>query len=72
MSGRPARRVPFGPVLDQAGHASARVIAKKLEVSSKTIQRWKKTGIPIWEAERAAIRLGTHPALLWPDVFAGD
>ena len=33
----------------------------------RTIQRWKTSGIPLYSADRLAIRLGVHPANIWPD-----
>ena len=32
----------------------------------RTIQRWKTNGIPLYSADRLAIRLGVHPANIWP------
>ncbi len=69
MSEHPGPRVPIAPLLELTGGASRAVLSEKLSVTSRTIQRWRQSGIPIWEADRAAIRLGTHPAILWPDVF---
>jgi lambda repressor-like predicted transcriptional regulator len=36
----------------------------------RTIQRWRVDGIPYWSADRVAIRLGIHPALIWTDWYA--
>ena len=35
----------------------------------RTIQRWRVDGIPYWSADRVAIRLGIHPALIWTDWY---
>ena len=36
----------------------------------RTIQRWRVHAIPYWSADRVAIRLGIHPALIWTDWYA--
>jgi len=30
------------------------------------VKRWHQTGIPMWTADRLAIKLGAHPADIWP------
>ena len=31
----------------------------------RTVQRWNTTGVPLYSADRLAIRLGVHPATIW-------
>ena len=35
----------------------------------RTIQRWKTTGVPLHSADQLAIRLGVHPANIWPQWY---
>lgn len=42
--------------------------ARKLGISSRTLQRvMAMKTIGLYAADHMAIRLGTHPALVWPD-----
>jgi hypothetical protein len=44
-------------------------IARRLDVTKTTVYRWRRTNrIPLHHADRFAIRLGTHPLLIWPDL----
>lgn len=61
-----APRYEFEPLARAAGGGSARDLAERLGVTSRTIFRWKADGIPDVQADRAAIAIGQHPALLWP------
>lgn len=38
-------------------------------VDRQTIHNWRQQGIPIYAADRAATRLGTHPTLIWPNWY---
>lgn len=50
-------RVPFGP----------HHLADALGVSVRSVHRWVAVGTLTWgAADRAAVTLGLHPALLWP------
>jgi hypothetical protein len=46
---------------------SANELAARIGVSTRTIQRWKLNGITVWQADRMACALGTHPSLIWAD-----
>lgn len=56
------------PLLNAAGIGTDRDIAARLGVSQKTVFRWRH-GAPvrIWLADECAVRIGAHPAELWPD-----
>lgn len=36
-------------------------------VSKMNVYRWQRSGIPWYQADRISIRIGRHPAELWPD-----
>lgn len=40
-------------------------IAAEVGVHSRTVKRWRHTGLTWDHADKAAIRLGSHPALIW-------
>lgn len=52
--------------LDQVDYANFCDLSRRSGYPLRTIQRWKTTGIPLYSADRLAIRLGTHPAIIWP------
>lgn len=43
------------------------VAALRLGVTRRTIHRWRHFGLSPWQADRMAVRLGSHPALIWPE-----
>ena len=52
--------VMFGPA----------AIADRLHINRTTIHRWQHAGIPEDRADRVALQLGSHPAILWPAWYA--
>ena len=44
-------------------------LARRTVYPVRTIQRWTTTGIPLYSADKLAIRLGVHPATIWPNWF---
>lgn len=59
---RPAGRWDGELVLDIAA------FAEHIGIGSRwTIHKWVKHGVPFFAADEAAIRLGTHPLLIWPE-----
>jgi hypothetical protein len=56
---------PVQPLLDLPG-VTNRDIAKALRTSGTTWHRLRVNGLNDWQADRAAIRLGTVPHLVWP------
>jgi phage terminase Nu1 subunit (DNA packaging protein) len=45
-------------------------LARRTGYALRTIQRWSTDGIPLYSADRLAIRLGVHPSTIWTDWFA--
>ena len=41
-------------------------IALRCGVSRQTATRWRNEGIPLFAADKLAIRLGVHPLIIWP------
>jgi hypothetical protein len=59
------------------GRLSARRIAEllgyeRVESGRAAVQRWRAGGVPLYAADRAAVRAGAHPAEIWPDFHAVD
>lgn len=44
-----------------------RVLADLLGVPAKSVYRWREHGIPLDFADRAALALGLHACLIWPE-----
>ena len=63
MTGRPW---PMQPLLDQSGVTTRRV-CRALHISGTRFALLTAEGLTDWEADRAAIRLGLLPHLVWPD-----
>jgi len=58
---------PLAPLEAAAGHLSARALALQLGVTRRTVNRWRRAGrVPAGQADTAAVRLGHHPAEIWP------
>lgn len=70
----------IGPITYQAlgfrAHARetahAVIIGELVGLSARTIFRYKTDGVPLARADEIACRLGTHPALIWPEGFDLD
>lgn len=66
-------RFDFAPlrryVTQQAGVStySLQQIARDLGVCESQPSKWQRRGLTTAAADRAAIRLGLHPSLLWPE-----
>lgn len=60
-------RFPLQPLIDHAQPGSLTALATQIGVEPRTIYRWRKTGLSEQQADRAAIAVGSHPALIWPD-----
>lgn len=43
------------------------LLAQRLHLTVRTIRRYNTHGLTALQADRAAITIGTHPALIWPD-----
>jgi hypothetical protein len=44
-----------------------RTIASIVGVSLRTVQRWERHGLGLFEADKAASTLGQHPSAIWPE-----
>ena len=67
MSAR-KRVLPIQPLLDLTELLGPTEIASLCGVSPRAVHRWRSgqtTTIAVHDADRIAIRLGTHPAHLW-------
>jgi hypothetical protein len=69
-----ARYTNTSPSADEqlGGRLSARRIAVLVgytdnpDAGRSIVQHWRGAGIPLYAADRAAIRAGTHPVAIWP------
>lgn len=50
--------------LEQNGY---RTIAKTIGMSERNMKNWHHHGIPLFSADKLAVKLGAHPADIWPD-----
>lgn len=56
--------------LEQFCHSSDwQGIALRLGTEYRTLYRWAECGLNWISADRVACKLGTHPAVIWPDWF---
>lgn len=44
-------------------------IANFIGKSRALVHRWRHDGIPLYSADAAAVRAGTHPIVIWGDEF---
>jgi hypothetical protein len=79
----PIERFPFDPVerlihsewpgaanpLRSSIEFSVADIAVRLDAPPSQIYAFRKEGLTLRKADEFAIRLGTHPALLWPEQY---
>jgi len=49
-----------------AGVPSSRRIAAHLNATASLVRKWRQLGIPLWDADAAAITLGKDPYEFWP------
>lgn len=48
-------------------------VAQRCGVSLKLAERWNVAGyVPLFVADLIACRFGTHPGLVWPDLYWTD
>lgn len=47
-------------------YASVDEVAAEAGTTRRQWYRWRRQGVPLWEADRMAVTLGRHPAELWP------
>jgi hypothetical protein len=58
---RPAGRWDFRLVVD------VRSLSRHLGFVHQSVHEWVRSGVPFYSADEVAIRLGTHPLLIWPE-----
>ncbi len=63
MSGH---RWPWSPLADHLG-GSVRSQAALLGTTDRQVYRWRSYGLTDEQADRFAITIGSHPAIVWPD-----
>jgi hypothetical protein len=81
----PARRYPVEPLAHRLGITLGepgrpdddtlhghQALAARLQISVATARRIADAGLTEVQADRAAIRLGLHPANLWPTWWTND
>lgn len=63
---------PAANLLDHLGPGTTQLAAAEvLGIDPNSVNRWRLDGIKLstWQADRYAIRIGQHPAMIWPDWF---
>ena len=63
----PSQRLPFEPIMAEAAAPNLATLAQRVGVTPRTVHRWNAEGIPIQQADRAAVAIGSHPGYLWPN-----
>ena len=63
MNGGP--RFPFRDLEARLGDGATQVIADRLGVSTRTVWRWRTSGLTTEQADRAAVAAGWHPGTIW-------
>lgn len=60
------RRLPVDDLKRAVGAATDEQLARDVGSAVRSVGRWRRRGgIPLWEADRLAIRVGLHPAVVW-------
>ena len=61
------RPFPARDLVLAIGQPNATLLADMIGTSRGTVSKWLRTGVcfTIYEADRYAIRAGTHPAVVW-------
>lgn len=62
------RRWPMEPVERLLHTSSPTEIGHRLGIDRRQVHRWRELGgLITTHADRAAVALGLHPAIIWPD-----
>jgi hypothetical protein len=61
------QRFDLAALTNVAPGSSITELSLLLGVARQVIYRWQLDGIPYWAADRAAIAIGLHPVIIWPD-----
>ena len=66
-------RLPFEPLEravvaghDVPGECTTGHVARRLHTSREVVYKWRRRGLTITTADRLAVHLGLHPAIVWP------
>lgn len=54
-----------------AGYRTRPTQIEALGITLRTMDRWKANGVPDTSADRAALAIGSHPAIIWTDWHLG-
>lgn len=65
-------RWPWAPLEEALGGGTWRAMAERLGVHDRQIGRWKAYGLGDDHADRCAIAIGSHPAIVWGPAWDGD
>lgn len=61
--------VKSGGPWNLANEIDTKKMARVVGADQNTVHAWRARGVPFYSADEAAIRLDTHPALIWPEWF---
>lgn len=53
-------------MLDRPGRA-LQLVAEHAGFGPHAVSRWRRSGIPYWQADRMASQVGEHPCRVWDD-----
>ena len=67
MTAKTKPGLPFDDLLREAQSETMQMLAARLGRTPRTLHRWKRNGVPVASADRAAIEIGSHPAIVWAD-----
>lgn len=62
-----AERFDVAPLRSALGGATIEVLADVLRVSTRQVCRFLHEGLDDVQADRAAIAIGLHPGIVWPE-----
>ena len=67
------KTLPVAPLMEYLKGTPKNVIAMQLGVKEGTVSGWLKPGrmIGVYTADRYAIKLGSHPMIIWGDAWFG-
>lgn len=69
------RRFPARDLVLWLGESNASVVGEIIGVNRSSITQWLRMGtcFTVWEADQYAVRVGTHPCVVWGEAwFAVD
>ena len=65
----PVAHLPFAALEAAAGRENLLVLAAALGSDTATLYRYRNQGVPVFTADRLAVKLGMHPCQVWPDWY---